>query len=181
MKDLRTELYFDAEQETSLKEIKDLANTLLGLTWTITVNKYVDPKEVNLKSSGWIFKFNDTKNAAGYCDYGKKIIYISTHLLNQNLNRSLDWEDTVRHELAHAVDVELRGTSDHSSIIIRRFLSGTSPSTLKSNRRAKHSTIHFLSEQLSSATSPGSAYCHTGYRGRSSPGFRPSKNKKKGT
>lgn len=44
----------------------------------------------------WKFKWNNRKRSFGVCRYGKKEICLSRYLLND------DWEDTVRHEIAHA-------------------------------------------------------------------------------
>jgi predicted SprT family Zn-dependent metalloprotease len=45
----------------------------------------------------------------------KKEVQLSSHFLSQNLGegKGREWDEVIRHELAHAVDVELRGKSGH--------------------------------------------------------------------
>lgn len=116
MKDLRKEMYFAENKQTTLREIKELANALLDLTWTIDIYRHSSPSVINLSRKGWTFEFNTRKRAAGLCNWGNKTIYISKWLLGQNLNKALEFENTLRHELAHALDFEMRGKSDHSRV-----------------------------------------------------------------
>ncbi|MES2589742.1 MAG: SprT-like domain-containing protein [Bacteroidota bacterium] len=116
MKDLTKEMYFLKEQGTSLKEIEQLANELLATTWKIDIFRQQAPREINLKSLSWKFEFNSRKRAAGLCSKNEKTIYISRWLLEQNLSKGLEFEDTLRHEIAHANDFEIRGTSDHGRV-----------------------------------------------------------------
>lgn len=116
MKDLTKEMYFEKNSETTLKEIKELADKLLKTTWKIDIYRYSDPKNYTLANEGWNFEFNNRKRAAGLCSGRKKTIYISKYLLEQNLDKSLEFENTLRHELAHAIDFEMRGKSDHSKV-----------------------------------------------------------------
>jgi predicted SprT family Zn-dependent metalloprotease len=116
MKDLTKEMYFLKEQGTSLKEIEQLAKELLETTWTIDIYRYQASSEINLKRLGWKFEFNSRKRAAGLCSKNEKTIYISKWLLQQNLGKGLEFEDTLRHEVAHAIDFTVRGTSDHGRV-----------------------------------------------------------------
>ena len=82
------------------KNLEWLANTLL--------------EEWGLKAKGWTFEWNTRKRAFGLCSYrpyGSKTIALSTYLLPTINDESA--EDTIRHELAHALDYEERRTSDH--------------------------------------------------------------------
>lgn len=115
-KDLKEEMYFEKNSITTLSEIKELANLLLNENWFIDIYRFQYGKTFNLSDKGWKFEFNDRKRAAGLCSLREKIIYISEWLLNQNLNKSREFENTLRHELAHAIDFEMRGKSDHSDI-----------------------------------------------------------------
>jgi predicted SprT family Zn-dependent metalloprotease len=116
MKDLTKEMYFKENSETTLEEIKELAAKLLETTWTIEIFRWKDAETFTLSNKGWKFEFNNRKRAAGLCSYRKKTIYVSKYLLEQNLDKSLEFENTLRHELAHAIDFEMRGTSDHSKV-----------------------------------------------------------------
>jgi len=115
MKDLTKEMYFNGNSETTPREINKLANDIISSTWEINIYRGRTSK-INLKDSGWKFEFNSRKRAAGLCDPRNKTIYISKYLLSQNLNKGLEFENTIRHELAHAIDFEMRGTSDHGRI-----------------------------------------------------------------
>jgi len=116
MKDLRKEKKFTENTQTSLKEMEALANELLSLTWTIDIYRYASASVINLKNKGWVFEFNSRKRAAGLCNWREKKIFLSKYLLEQNLNKSAEFENTLRHELAHALDFEMRGKSDHSRV-----------------------------------------------------------------
>lgn len=114
--DLTKEMYFADNRLTTAEEIKKLAITLLNTTWTIDIYRFQDPKVINLLDLGWCFEFNDRKRAAGLCSKRDKTIYISQWLLGQNLDKSLEFENTLRHEVAHALDFEIRGNSNHDKV-----------------------------------------------------------------
>ncbi len=112
--DLTKEMHFSENSLTTLKEIKDLAIQLLNTTWTIQpIYFFQEAKEINLLDLGWHFEFNTRKNAAGLCSMRRKTIYVSQWLLEQNLEKSLEFENVLRHEIAHALDFQIRGKSDH--------------------------------------------------------------------
>jgi predicted SprT family Zn-dependent metalloprotease len=113
---LAKEKYFTRDCSTNLKEIKDLAWELLETTFTIDIYRHGEPKNFKLADLGWTFEFNSRKRAAGLCSWGKKTIFISKYLLSQNLDKAVEFENTIRHEIAHAIDFEMRGRSDHSKI-----------------------------------------------------------------
>lgn len=119
-------MHYSAGDVTTPKDIEALAIELLNLTWTIDIYRFQDAKKINLLDLGWCFEFNDRKRAAGLCSKRSKTIYISKWLLEQNLDRALKFEDTIRHEIAHALDFEIRGTSNHDKVwkmIARQVLS----------------------------------------------------------
>lgn len=93
-----------------MREIEILGNRLLQQIWAI------DEYDINLSNSGWVFKFNKRKTALGTCDFLKKTISLSKVLVDINNDNIKIWDDTIRHEIAHAIDYEKRGTSDHSEI-----------------------------------------------------------------
>ena len=68
-----------------------------------------------LTSLGWTFYFDHAKRRMGSCRIreGDKQITLSRHFAERN-----GWsvmEDVARHEIAHALDLETRGKTDHSS------------------------------------------------------------------
>jgi len=116
MKDLRKEMYFAENATTTAKEIEKLANDLLDLTWTIDIYRFKDASVINLRDFGWKFEFNTRKRAAGLCSYRKKTIYVSKWLLMQNLDKASNFENTLRHELAHAIDGAMGGRNHHNNV-----------------------------------------------------------------
>jgi len=68
--------------------------------------------EWGLTPKGWVFRWSTTKRSFGRCFGRKKIIELSLYLLPTISDEEA--EDTIRHEIAHALDNEERGTSDHS-------------------------------------------------------------------
>lgn len=116
MKDLTKQMYFAENGLTTAKEIEKLANDLLNETWRIDIYRFQDAKVINLALVGWKFEFNTRKRAAGLCSKREKTIYVSKWLFDQNPHKSLEFENVLRHELAHAIDFEIRGTSDHGQV-----------------------------------------------------------------
>jgi len=116
MADLTKEMHFAENQKTTLSELKALANRLLATTWTIQVYTSRLPRDINLKKLGWTFEFNNRKSSAGLCNYTKKTIYLSKYLVNQNLEKSLEFENTLRHELAHALDGAMGQRNHHNRV-----------------------------------------------------------------
>jgi predicted SprT family Zn-dependent metalloprotease len=79
-------------------------------------NKFQD-----LLDLGWTFKWGTAKLAAGVCRFKtnrmtgeilNKSITISKYCSERHTKEMI--ENTITHEIAHAIDVEQRGTSDHS-------------------------------------------------------------------
>lgn len=116
MKDLTKEMYFADNKLTTASEIEKLANDLLNETWRIDAYRFQTTSMFNLALLGWKFEFNTRKRAAGLCSKREKTIYISKWLLDQNLHKSLEFENTIRHEIAHALEFELRGESNHGRL-----------------------------------------------------------------
>jgi len=123
---LTKELYFNADDSTTVKEITELANELLNVDWFIKIYVGREGETYNLKDLGWTFKFENTKSAAGRCSPRKKEIRLSMYLFEQNHNNANEWEEVLRHELAHAVDYCMRKTTSHDKVwkaVARKVLS----------------------------------------------------------
>lgn len=66
---------------------------------------------LNLIEKGWSFDFDNAKARAGVCKNRYKLISVSKNVIpNHDKNFAYN---TVTHEIAHAIDVELRGYSNH--------------------------------------------------------------------
>lgn len=116
MKDLTKEMNFAENRQTTAKEIEKLANELLDTTWRVDAYRFQATSMFNLGFLGWKFEFSHARGQAGLCDFRKKTIFVSKWLLAQNLGKSLEFENTLRHEVAHAIEFELRGESDHGRL-----------------------------------------------------------------
>ena len=88
---------------------KNLMEFLLNRNWK------VDGKTYNLNELGWKFKgFDRSVRRLGVCSYGVRGKFIGLSKKMTELRSREEVEQTIRHEIAHAIDVEIRGTSDHS-------------------------------------------------------------------
>lgn len=95
----------------STKQIENFANKCLEKDYyfpQLSVNK------VNLKSKGWYFHFDNAKRRFGAC-YPSKKITLSLPLcwLNMDNNRP-EIENTILHEVAHAIEFEMYRVLSHS-------------------------------------------------------------------
>lgn len=83
---------------------------LLGKDWVFRGTTY------NLRKRGWTFGLSTSKKAIGTCHTGSKKIVISKAFIATNEEKLDVLLDTMRHEIAHAIDFEFRGTVDHGRI-----------------------------------------------------------------
>lgn len=58
-------------------------------------------KYYGLAASGWRFDFHSKKRSVGTCNHTDKAIYMSLHYVKHTPMKSI--EDTIRHEIAHAL------------------------------------------------------------------------------
>lgn len=73
----------------------------------------VNGKTYNLAKSGWKFKgFDRAVNRLGICYGGAKQIGLSKKMTEIRPESGV--KNTILHEIAHAIDNEIRGHSDHS-------------------------------------------------------------------
>ena len=67
----------------------------------------------------WKFEFNNAKKAFGSCQYGSNTHTIKLSRPLTRLNSVEQVTDTILHEIAHALDVEQRGFSNHDKNWVR--------------------------------------------------------------
>lgn len=90
------------------EEFNLLFDTLMIRTWE------VDGYTYNLANLDWNWGYNTNVTRLGVCRGKQKSIEISKALLMENLSTGAkEFEDTIRHEIAHAIDVEINGHSSH--------------------------------------------------------------------
>ena len=108
MLDLSTEYWYAEDDTTNFKDIEMLALSLLDTPWSVSNHHYA-----SLLDMGWRFEWNNKKRACGSCSYSRKTIYLSRFLFSRNKDKAMKWENTLRHEVAHAIDNHIRGSSNH--------------------------------------------------------------------
>ncbi|PAP74164.1 SprT-like domain-containing protein [Rubrivirga marina] len=65
----------------------------------------------SLRQRGWTFGFDRARKRLGVCRVRDKRVTLSSHLARTLPEAEV--EDTVRHEIAHALDAERRGRTNH--------------------------------------------------------------------
>jgi predicted SprT family Zn-dependent metalloprotease len=96
----------------SLTLIKELAIKLINTTWTIKFEGEYGTnfkREVNIGDLGYSFKFDNARRRFGCCNYTYEIISLSKGLCEKNLDNPELIEDTIRHEIAHAICLAVHG------------------------------------------------------------------------
>lgn len=94
-----------------LESASKLVNTLLNKNYT------VNGKTFNLIKSGWNFKgFDKAVKRIGVCTWGARGKYIGLSAKMTEIRSKDEVEQTILHEIAHAIDVEIRGTSSHDNV-----------------------------------------------------------------
>jgi len=130
--DLTKEYYYKNNTEITEKELVSLANELINTTWTIS--HWGNLKEINLKKKGWKFEFHNRKGSIGTCYCSRRVIAVSKAFLESNIDKAREFENTLRHEVAHALDNETRRYSNHDDVwktIAQRVLAN--PKSTSSN------------------------------------------------
>jgi predicted SprT family Zn-dependent metalloprotease len=96
----------------TMPKFQEVFDELMGRTWEY------DGKFFNLKELNWTWGYSNKKRALGTCLWNRFTkqgrITISKTLLSINLDKNpKKFEDTIRHEIAHAIDYLIRGDSGH--------------------------------------------------------------------
>jgi hypothetical protein len=97
---------------TFFKEVELMAHKLMNTHFIYNGISY------NMFNKNWKFEFNNNKTRLGLCKSSRisrrGTIYLSAWLI-KNSNTTIEvWKNTMLHEIAHAIDIDLRGKSDHS-------------------------------------------------------------------
>ena len=105
--------YLITEDSITMNKFQQVYDELMRRTWTVNHAEY------NLADEGWTWGYHNHKRAVGTCYFdrwnksGCKVM-ISKALLEVNIDSNAkDFEDTIRHEIAHAIDYSIRRASDH--------------------------------------------------------------------
>lgn len=86
-----------------IDSVRDMALVNMSKVWRFGSDDYC------MNDMGWKFKFNDRKRALGLCSPRNRTIYLSSWFLD-NANREMSgWENTMIHEIAHAINHHLGG------------------------------------------------------------------------
>ena len=96
-----------------LETAEKLINKLMSKIWII------NNKEYNLIDLGWTFKgFDRGVRRLGVCSYNKfsKKGYIGLSKKMSEARTEQEVEQTILHEIAHALDFQIRGVSGHDSV-----------------------------------------------------------------
>lgn len=107
---------FDKHAILTAEGMERLAADLL--TSTLVLHGPFGTREINLYQWGWKFKWNmKGLNNMGLCEHNGKRISLNSRYALPNEGRPVAhlFENIVRHEIAHALDIEIRGKSDHSN------------------------------------------------------------------
>lgn len=110
-KEQLTKEFFNKEKH-DLRSYEKYFNDLLKVDWVVNGKVY------NLNELGCKFKFNNRKRALGVCKSRLfKVIHvaISKPTLLSNIDNKNLWDDVIKHEIAHALDVVAFGTTSHDN------------------------------------------------------------------
>ncbi len=94
----------------SLKQVEEIANLYIQRAWKC------DLGIINFHERGWSFEWDyNSIRRLGNCNYKKKIIGLSKKIVELNLNNKVTIINTILHEIAHAIQYEKMGFSNHGS------------------------------------------------------------------
>lgn len=91
----------------SVSEVKEYANRLLDVEYDIDINGITH--HVNPRYIGYKFQWDNAKNRFGICRYSRRVIGLSLPLVENNLDNFYQINDTILHEIAHAISVHIHG------------------------------------------------------------------------
>ena len=91
----------------TIKDVERYANQLMTKEYRVEVNgktHLLTPSKL-----GYKFKFDNAKRRFGLCSYRRKEISLSKPLCEYNLNNFYQINDTILHEIAHALSYKIHG------------------------------------------------------------------------
>jgi predicted SprT family Zn-dependent metalloprotease len=91
----------------TIKDVESYAKQLMTKEYKVKVNgktHLLTPTKL-----GYKFKFDNAKRRFGYCSYTDKEISLSKPLCEYNLNNFYQINDTILHEIAHALSYKIHG------------------------------------------------------------------------
>lgn len=108
--------FFSAEDGLTKENLEKAALTLLKMRIVVYSPAHGHDVTITLEERGYVFKFKRAGGWIGQCCRRPKEIRLNLNYIDLNIGRKVCqfFENTLRHEIAHAIDNELRGYSDHS-------------------------------------------------------------------
>jgi hypothetical protein len=92
---------------TKLSEVNEMVNEHMNAIYTYRGQTF------DLKALGWTFEYGTKRNSLGTCKMRSKVIILSKWVIENSDNPMSTWKNTMLHEIAHAIDSQIRGTSSH--------------------------------------------------------------------
>ena len=101
---------------------------------------------VNLSRRGWTMGYNNRKRSFGVCRYTQRRIELSKAFIDSG-ETFAKMEDTIRHEIAHALEYEIYGTRGHG-IRWKRMcaITGADPSRTHATENAPKGRYELICE-----------------------------------
>jgi len=89
--------------KVDIDSVRDMALVLMDTTFSH------DGKDYNMNDLGWTFQFHDKKRSFGTCKSTQKTICLSRYMVENATREMSGWENTMIHEIAHAINHILGG------------------------------------------------------------------------
>ncbi len=97
----------DRKRFKSIQDVERHANQLMTKEYSVEVNGKVH--KLTPSKLGYTFKFDNAKRRFGLCSYRRKEISLSKPLCEYNLDNFFQINDTMLHEIAHALSYKIHG------------------------------------------------------------------------
>lgn len=110
----RDQLEYYLGDSCTKEEFHEVFGKLMATTWKVIPYGKTESVEINLLERGWSFGYHKQLGALGTCHRREKTIKISSKLLMANIETTAhNFEDTIRHEIGHAINAELGEPRGH--------------------------------------------------------------------
>lgn len=129
-------------------ERNHVANNDLAWAKSECLRIMADNNYMNLLELGWNFKLDNARRRAGQCSISYIGKFISLSRILTKLHTKDEVMNTITHEIAHAIDFEQRGTSDHSFIWakIHKDLGGDGERCFTESKENKYKIYNYIAE-----------------------------------